>query len=579
LYHSELVRSALGKKPFDMVITNTRLVNVFTGEILEATIGISSGYVAYVGYAGEHLDAHHYLDAQGRFAVPGLVDAHMHIESSMVTPAAFAQGVLPHGTTVVAADPHEIANVIGVEGIKMMISASKNLPLKIYTLVPTCVPSLPGMENAGADLGAAEVEEVLALENVIGLAEVMDFWSVVNLEPKMTGILDVARRREGLIEGHCPVFTGRELQAYIAAGVDSDHTLMDVKKAQEKLRLGMTVEIQEKSITPELMQYIESLPDSSNFLLVTDDVMADKLVYQGQLDALIRKAIQCGLSPIKAIQAATIRPARRLRLYKHGAIGPGKVADILLLDSLEDFSIHTVIADGELVAEDGRLVKPIELNRFPAEAYNTVKLEELTASDFTFKTSKASGTARIRAIKVNPVTTETDIQEVTVPIKDGIIDTQASGLCAIAVFERHGRKGSRSMGFIEGTGIVRGAMATTYAHDSHNLSVIGTNPEDMALAANTLIKCGGGMAAVKDGKVLSLVELPIAGLLSDKPMDEVAKKLAHFRTTLHDMGVCHKKPIMMLACLTLPVSPKVKMTDLGMVDVVSKEFLDVIIED
>lgn len=578
MYHNELVNSALGKRSFDMVVKNARLVNVFTGEIYGATIGIIGKHVACVFEGAKTLKSKKYIDAQGRFAVPGLVDAHMHIESSMMTPCAFAEGVLPHGTTVVASDPHEIANVLGIDGVRMMLEASKSLPLKVYIMVPTCVPSLPGMETAGANFGPKEVSSIFRWDRVIGLAEVMDFWGVVNLDEKMTGILNVARKQDRLIEGHCPVFTGEKLQAYIAAGVDSDHTLMNVEKAMEKVRLGMTVEIQEKSITPELMHYINTLPDSSNFLLVTDDVMADHLVYEGHLDSIIRKAISCGLEPMKAIQAATIRPARRLRLYNYGSIGPGRTADILLVDSLKNFRVSTVIADGKVVAENGRMVKNINSRPFPTSAYNTVKLKEVGPSDFVIRTRKSEGKAIVRAIKVNPENTETDMQEEIVPIKDGSLDIKNSELCIIAVFERHGIKGTKSLGLVKGTGI-HGAIATTYAHDSHNLMVIGDSKEDMAIAANALIKAGGGIVAVRSGKVLSLVELPIAGLLSDRPMEYVALKLSQFRKTLNDMGICHKNPIMMLATLTLPVSPKFKMTDIGLVDVLSKKFIDVKIRE
>lgn len=579
MHHNNLVKSALGHIPFDMAITNVKLVNVFTGEIHDASIGIKDKHIAYVGSGTESLSATTYVDGKGRFAVPGLVDAHMHIESSMVTPSAFAEGVLPHGTTAVATDPHEIANVLGIEGIRMMMDASKNLPLKIYTLVSTCVPSLPGMETAGGNIGPREIAELLDEGEVIGLAEVMDFWGVVNLDAKMTGILEEARKRDALIEGHCPVFSGRELQAFIAAGVDSDHTLMNLDKVKEKLRLGMTVEIQEKSINEEIMKYLNTLPDSSNFVLVTDDVMADRLVYEGHLDNLIRKSIKCGLDPIKAVQAATIRPARRLRLFNHGCIGPGRIADILLLDSLKEFLVNTVIANGEIVAKNGNMVKDICYKNFPKQAYNTVKLSSISRDDFCIKTSKVQGKAKVATIRINPENTETQREDVDVPIKDGKLNIKDTGLSVIAVFERHGIKGSKHLGIIKELELTQGAIATTYAHDSHNLTVIGNDQDDMALAANTLIKSGGGLVAVKGGKVLSHIILPIAGLLSDKKMADVARKISHFRETLKTMGIKHKKPIMMLGTLTLPVAPHLKITDLGLVDVIKKQFVDLIISE
>lgn len=579
MHYKSLVQSALGHIPFDMVIKNVKLVNVFTGEIHDASIGIKDKHIAYVGDGKEELSANEYIDGRGRFAIPGLVDAHMHIESSMVTPYAFAEGVLPHGTTAVATDPHEIANVLGIDGIRMMIEASKDLPLKIYTLASTCVPSLPGMETAGGNIGPKEMAELLDEGEVIGLAEVMDFWGVVNLDEKITGILEEARKRDALIEGHCPVFSGKNLQAFIAAGVDSDHTLMTLDKVVEKLRLGMTVQIQEKSICPEIIQYLNTLPDPSNFMFVTDDVMADRLVYEGHLDHLIRKAIGYGLDPIKAVQAATIRPARRLRLFKHGSIGPGHIADIILLDSLKEFIVSTVIADGQVVAKDGKMVADIKYDKFPERAYHTVKLSSISRDEFTIKTSKETGMAKVAAIAVNPINTETQREDVDVPIVGGKLDLEGTDLSMIAVFERHGVRGSKNLGLVKGLGITQGAIATTYAHDSHNLVIIGNNKDDMALAANTLIQSGGGMVATQNGKVLSHIALPIAGLLSDKKMADVAKELSHLRQTLEDMGIEHKKPIMMLATLTLPVAPHLKITDLGLVDVVEKQFINLIISE
>jgi len=579
MVYNDLVQSALGLIPFDLVITNARLVNVFTGEIHDATIGIKQKYISYVSDGFRELKSNKYVDAEGRYVIPGLVDAHMHIESSMVTPSAFAEGVLPHGTTVVAADPHEIANVLGVSGVKMMLDASRDLPLKIYMMAPSTVPSLPGMETSGAEIGPKEVAELIDCEGIIGLGEVMDFWGVINLDEKMTGILDEVRLKGGLIEGHSPVFTDRELQAFIDAGVDSDHTIMNVEKVREKLRLGMNVQIQERFITPELMKYINTLPDPTNFLLVTDDVTADKLFTRGHLDALVRKAMKCGLDPILAIQAATIRPARRIRLYKHGCIGPGRTADILLLDSLEDFVIDTVIADGEIVAQKGRMIKQLPHRNFPKEAYNTVKLQEVCATDFAVKTKKDWGTAEVNAITVNDTNSQTVGEMVEVPITNGYLALEGTNLLTMAVFERHGIKGTKNLGILKNVGPFEGAMATTYAHDCHNLVIIGSDKGDMALAANTLIKTGGGMAAVRNGQILSLVELPIAGLLSDKKMDEVANKIISFAKTLKDMGVNHKEPIMLLTILALAVSPKIKITDLGIVDVVNRKFVDLIIRE
>lgn len=292
----------MGKEQFDLVIKNTKLVNVYTGEIITSVIGILNGYIAYVGFEDEELDAKEYIDAKGKYAVPGLIDAHMHIESTMATPSAFAEGVLPHGTTAIVADPHEIANVFGVEGVKMMLDASKELPLKVYMMIPSTVPSFEGMETSGASICAEDIKKLIDHERVLGLGEVMDFWGVVNQDEKITKIIDEVKNRNGIIEGHTPIFKGKELQAFIAAGVDSDHTIMDREKIKEKLRSGMCVQIQGRFITPDLMDYINTLDNFSNVLLVTDDVTADRLSKTGHLDGLVRKAISCGLDPVKAVR-------------------------------------------------------------------------------------------------------------------------------------------------------------------------------------------------------------------------------------------------------------------------------------
>jgi adenine deaminase len=324
------------------------------------------------------------------------------------------------------------------------------------------------------------------------------------------------------------------------------------------------------------MQYLNSLPDPGNFLLVTDDVTADRLYAKGHLDGVIRKAINCGLDPILAIQATTIRAARRLRLYQHGCIGPGRVADIVLLDSLEDFTIDTVVADGEVVARKGKMVKSLPNRGFPRQAYNTVKLPELTPGDFAIKTNQPDGVAEVTAIVVNEFNSQTQGEKLELPIENGVLSLKDTDLSIIGVFERHGIKGNRSLGILKNLGSFKGAMATTYAHDSHNLVVIGNNAADLALAANTLIESGGGMAAVKDGKVLASVELPIAGLLSPKPIEEIAKEIIFFAETLREMGLKHREPIMLLTILSLAVSPQIKITDLGLVDVVNKKFVELI---
>lgn len=566
----------MGKVKFDTVIKNTRLVNVDTYEILDAVIGIKNGYIAFVGYRGQQLDAIEYIDAKGRYAVPGLIDAHMHIESTMATPAAFAKGILPHGTTSIVADPHEIANVFGADGVKMMLDASENLPVNVFMMIPSTVPSSEGMETSGASIDANDVSNLLSHERIIGLGEVMDFWGVVNQDEKITNIINEARIRNTIIEGHTPIFKGKELQAFIAAGIDSDHTIMDREIIREKLRSGMCVQIQSRFITKDLMEYINTLENFSNVLLVTDDVSANRLKKEGHLDALIRKAISCGLDPIKAVRATTINAARRMRFYEYGSISAGRIADILLLDSLEKFKIDTVMTSGKIAVKNNELLVNIGKSAFPKAAYDSIKINNLAANDFDIKTEHNSGIANVNTIAVSKVGSYTKMEQNNIKIRDGLLDLTDEDIYYMAVFERHGVSGSRNIGLIKGFGSLKGAIATTYSHDCHNLVVIGQNKADMAIAANTLIKAGGGMCCVLNGEVLSLVELPIGGILSDKNIVDISDSIDNHASVMVSMGIEHSEPIMLLTIMALAVSPEVKITDLGIVDVLKKEFIELV---
>jgi adenine deaminase len=571
-----LIEAAMGERTFDLVIKNTELVNVYTGEIVKSVIGIVSGYIAYVGFKDEELEAKEYIDAKGKYAVPGLIDAHMHIESTMATPSAFAEGILPHGTTTIIADPHEIANVFGAEGVEMMLDASEGLPVKTYMMIPSTVPSYEGMETSGASICAEDIKRLIDHERVLGLGEVMDFWGVVNRDDKITKIVNEVRNRGGIIEGHTPIFEGKELQAFIAAGVDSDHTIMDRKKIEEKLRSGMCVQIQERFITPDLMEYINDLDNFSNVLIVTDDVTADRLSKTGHLDGLVRKAISCGLDPIKAITAVTINAARRMRLHNLGGIGPGRIADILLLDSLEKFEIDTVITDGKIAVKNDKVLIEVGKSSFPKSAYNSIKMNELDLEDFEIKTKSNSGIANVNVIVVNGEGSYTVKETSDVKIDEGVLDISSEDMYYMAVFERHGVKGSRNIGLIKGIGDFKGAIATTYAHDCHNLVVIGKDPNDMKIAANKLIASGGGMCAVSSGEILSWVELPIAGILSDKSINEISAEINNLVDTIKELGIRHREPIMIMTILALAVSPEIKVSDLGIVDVLNKKIIDLI---
>ena len=578
-----MVRSARGDGQFDLALKNVKLLNVFTSEIYDANIGIFQDVISYVGNAKD-LKAKESFDAKGMYALPGLIDSHIHIESSMVTPPRFAEAVLPHGTTTVAIDPHEIGNVLGKQGVKMMLDSSEGLPLKIYVLAPTCVPAVLNADTAGAEINAADVKEMLGWDRVIGLAEVMDYYGVINLDRRMTDIVKAGREAGVVIDGHCMYLNDRETNAYATTGIEANHEYFpidaehdyeaDFETILREMRLGMFAKLRKFSIFPGLIRRLAKIPSKQNLLFVTDDVMPDDLVRDGQLDDVVRTAIRDGLDPIDAVRSATLFPAKHLRLYNRGAIAPCKLADILLLDDLERFQVNTVFADGKLVAKNGKLVTQLTIHRFPKEATQTVKLGKLTEDEFRVHVKQEEGTIQVRAIAMLDLLLS-KFDATKAYVKDHIVQTD---LATIGVFERHGRTKNRAVGFISNFGLKEGAVASTVSHDSHNLTVVGMNPGDMALAANTLIECQGGLAAVKDGHVLSKLELPVAGLMSEDEAQTVAAQLTAFRENERKLGLADDGSMLRIFTLALPVISHARITDKGLFDVDAQKVVPLIVE-
>jgi len=587
----ELVKAARGLIPVDLLIEGVNYVNLFTGEIYEASIGIIGDRIAYV-YTGDSrgLEARRRIGGGGLYAIPGLIDSHLHIESSMVTPPRFAEAVLPRGVTTVAIDPHEIANVLGKMGVRYMLESSEGLPLKIYILAPTCVPSLPGRETSGAEITAEDVEEMLSWGRVIGLAEVMDFHGVLNLDSRIIGILEAGRRRRVVIDGHA-YLSGLDLNAYIAAGMEADHENLSFGDALEKMRLGMLVKLRAPYVldVDEFAKGLRSLPRPFGYLLVTDDVLPDNLDRDGHLDHVVRRFIEAGLDPIDAIRAATLLPALHLRLYDRGSISPGKLADVVLLGSLERFSVKYVIADGILIAEDGRLIHPIPFRAFPDEAKRTVRIERLTEEDFRIRAPPGRRRVRVRAIELlqpesgsrlaaefaQSLVTRFSIEELEVV--DGYVDP--GELAVVAVIERHGRTRGSAKGLVKNSGLRAGAVASTIAHDSHNLVVIGRSPRDMLRAAEHVVRSQGGVAVALDGEVVASVELPVAGLMSEEPVEVVAEKFKRVREAFRRLGLRdhpYAPPIFFLA---LPVIPAAKITDKGLFDVLEQRLVPLFLDN
>lgn len=628
-----------GQEPFDILVRGVRLVNVLTREIYPANIGLVGDLIAAVepldgswpdaSPGGSFRQGRVIIDGGNLYAVPGFIDAHMHLESSFLLPAAFAAAVLPHGTTTVAADPHEIANVAGLAGVKWLLKLSQALPLSIFFLAPTGVPSAPGLETSGAAFGPEEIRAMLGWPRVIGLAEVMDFRAVVAGEARVMGILAEGLRRGTVIDGHCPLLSGRELEAYLVAGIDSDHNDITPHKLKEKLRLGMAVQIQRKALSKELIAVLAEFP-GADFMLVTDDVPADDLWTHGHLNALLRQAVGLGLDPLEAIAAATLRPARRLRLYDRGFLAPGRRADLLLLPDLTSFQPELVVAGGKIVhvaptakprlaSPAGHIRKKVLTKKAPATVAPSApfalkkrpladgRLAVFQDHDFAVKAPSLppTGHLEVRVIQVNPNDTRTEEVHFTLPVKQmdrgepgGVGEPQdpagfyelhwrdsALALAAVVHGYEHldftpgSDKPQLRFGLVAGTGLKEGALATTYAHDSHHLLVLGRDPVDMALAANTVWELGGGLVAVRRGQVLATLPLPIAGLLSPEPVEVLGPQLARFRQIMGELGYQHRNPLMSLATLTLPVSPALKLTNRGLVDVVSRKLVPLFLSD
>ena len=576
----QYVDAARGRTPLDLKIVNAKVVNVFNDSISPGDIGILGKRIVCVGDLSDH-PAKEVLDAEGQYALPGFVDSHMHVESSMLTPANFAKVVLTNGTTSCAADPHEIGNVMGFAGVKALIEASKDLPLHIYYYAPSTIPSAPGFEDSGFEVGAKETETFLDMEGIYGLGEVMDFNGVANGEEHILSVVETAKERGTILDGHLPGLTGFPLQAYRASGIDSDHTVNTPDKVLEDLSLGFTCQAHGANLSPELIRVMEEAKVSNRLCLCTDDVSLTTLFHQGHLNYVVEKAISLGLDPLKAIRFATINPADRMRLYDTGAIAPGRMADIQLLSDIRHPKADTVLSEGKVVVRGGRFLGELSPSVFPEEVYQTMKIAPLKEEDFLAEIripEDRDGTALVNTIRLTDVVFRTLPGQRELPftsIGEGKAVLDHTGLTKLAIFNRHG-KDQHAFGLVEDLGNVQGAVAITYSHDSHNLSVYGTDDRDMAAAANAVIEAGGGFAAVKDGKVLSLVPLPVAGLLTEEDPETMLAASDAFCEACKKIGFPLDNPIHFFTFLPLAVSLAIRCTDKGLIDVVHKKVLPLV---
>ncbi len=571
--YARLLKVALGEAPADLVIRNVTLLNTVTRDAYPATIGICEDTIAYVTTPDDaNTLAARVIDGTGMWAAPGLIDSHMHVESTHVTPAYFADAVLPHGVTTVAQDPHEMANVLGAEGVAYMRDAAAGLPLRVLTFVPTCVPAVPGLETAGAHFGPGEIEALLDGPNTIGLAEVMDYWGVIRQSERTSQIVQAGLRSGKIITGHIRGLAGRELNTYLAAGVDSDHEVLTAEGIRYRSRLGMTLEIccsQHRDNIPQAVESWKERGHLENVVFVTDDVPPNELVHSGHLDRGVRRAIALGMAPVDAVRAASLAPARRLRRHDLGQIAPGRTADLLLLEDLDTFSIHTVITGGRVVAQQGRVLQPSRSEvAVPAAARDSVRIPDPRPEDFVLRAPGSAVTAFILTQRARG-----PLEQAQLAVAGGAVQwQQRSDLALAAVIHRHGQNHNRSLALLAGCGLHAGAIATTYAHDSHNLVVLGRDPADMVLAAKVLKEVGGGYVAVSGGVVRAMAALPVAGLLAEQPVEDLARAFDAYTAAAADLGVT-ENPIGLLSSLPLPVVPSYRPTDIGLVDVNAQKLI------
>jgi adenine deaminase len=574
-----LVDVAAGRAPAELVVRGGRWVNVHSGEIIAGTdIAVSAGRFAYCGPDASHCigDKTVVVEARGRYLVPGLCDGHMHVESGMLTVTEFARAVIPHGTTSIFADPHEIANVLGLEGVRLMHDEAMALPVNVFIQMPACVPSAPGLENAGAELGPAEVRQAMAWPNIIGLGEVMNFPGVAAGDDKMMAEIAATMQAGKTVGGHyASPDLGRDFHAYAAGGPSDDHEGTRMEDAVARVRQGMRAMLRLGSAWYDVAEQIRAVTemglDARNFILCTDDSHSGTLVNDGHMDRVVRHAIAQGLKPVTAIQMATINTAQHFGLERElGSIAPGRRADFLLVSDLPSLAIDAVYGRGELLADRDGLKASMPAFDYPPMARGTVKMKrDLTDRDFRIEAPSGANEVTARVIGVIENQAPTRALERRLGVEEGVVQMDAlNDVCQIALVERHRATGGVVNAFVSGFGYgKRCAVASTVAHDSHHMIVVGTDRHDMALAANRLREVGGGVVVFHEGREIALVELPIAGLMSDEPAEIVAAKADRLVGAMREMGCNLNNAYMQHSLLALVVIPELRISDVGLVDV------------
>ena len=559
-----LIACASGKVKADLVIKNCQIVNVLSGEIYLGEVAIVDGKI--IGMGATEYDGEQIFDAQGKFLAPGFIDAHIHIESSYISPEQLGRIIVPCGTTSIIADPHEIANVCGLRGLRYMLDAAQRTKLNVIYAMPSCVPATP-FEDAGAIIEAADMEELLGDENIFGLGEFMNAPGIINCDDKALDKILLAKKFGKLIDGHAPNVTGKDLNAYMCAGIIGDHECRTLAEMNERIAKGMYVLIREGSACHDLKILVKGVTpaNSRRVLLCSDDRQPKTILELGHIDSNVRLCVEEGLNPITAIQMATINVAEAFRLYDRGAIKIGARADLILLDDLKDFRVDKVWIGGELVASDGKYLPEI----IPADISSvrgSVKVKDFSVD--RLKMNLTSSKVNVIGIETGGVVTKKILAEVKLDETGDFIFNSAQDICKIAVIERHKETGKVGLGLLGGYGIKRGAVAVSVAHDSHNIIAAGVSNEEIFCAVDVLIKMEGGMVLVKDGEVIASIALPIGGLMSDVSGEELKESLDALHEKAHvELGISNEvEPVMTLTFMSLPVIPEIKLTARGLFD-------------
>jgi len=565
-----LIAVARGDQPADLLLRNAKIVNVYSGEIIDSDIAIADGHIAGFGPRSARSE----VDLLGRYVAPGYIDAHVHIESAMASPMEFARAVLPRGTTTVVADPHEIANVLGLAGIEYMLESTASQPLQFFFTLSSCVPAT-AMETAGAELTAQTMAPLISHPRIVALAEMMNFPGVIQTDPEVMAKIQLAQGVHKQVDGHAPGVQGPSLDAYIAAGIASDHECITAAEAMEKLRRGMHIMIREGTGAKNMAALLDIIrPETAHRLMwCTDDRHPHDILAEGHIDAIVRKAIGHGVPPHLAIRMATLNPAAYFSLPRTGAIAPGQRADMVVFSRLDKPEVEVVYAGGKQVAENGKL---LESTQFP-DSIPPAPTMNVKPAALDFRRTAAG--PRIRVIDIIPgqIVTRQSIEDA--PVVEGrVVSNPDRDLLKMAVVERHRKTGRIGIGFVRGMGLRRGAIASSVAHDAHNIIVVGATDRDMLAAVRHVIAMQGGLSVVADEKILAQLALPIAGLMSPEPVRSIQDQLTALTRAAGDLGTALTDPFMTLSFLALPVIPELKLTDMGLVDVNRFEQVDLFLQ-